>query len=376
MHGSHAQQETVHVNRKDTLTASRIVLQTSWDDSPSLLHFPREGRTCSIPEHPLSMWAVVHRCFKAPPRAFVFHEQASLPYLWLAWACQRLGAGRSLLVYDMHDLHRMAREDTLENRVRFRIFAALERFAFGCADVRIMTVSNGLASVVRRKYGREDVTVVRSAPSTRLAGAEMASVDRKPGALLFLGTPNIFPVELLSEMEKLGLELHVYGRGLTEEWFESKLGYAAPEGVRLFGPYTPDSLAFISAYDISLVFAASRTEDNIRYCLPNKLFQALGYGCKVLLSENLEEATDLFEDLPAFVTVKRSHESLQAALSRIGGRRSEGEYRGLVAKLQEIGSAASGAYRRVTGADTLVGSGAGAHHESSVGEDNRGVGGV
>src|SRR3546814_3940486 len=69
-----------------------------------------------------------------------------------------------------------------------------------------MTVSDGLARTIVDWYSCPVPTVVHSALKPLLSGNALAERSRVPGAILFFGTAERLPFELIDDLGRAGLE--------------------------------------------------------------------------------------------------------------------------------------------------------------------------
>jgi hypothetical protein len=324
---------TYHVYKVDCFTASRVLLQASWDERSIFLHSPgaaaakHEGGV--IESRRLSFQALFKalRARTLDERTFVFHAQSSLPHLFFARFVQLCFGGEAKIVYDIHDLHCVAPERLIYLRrpaelVRYLILGLLERFALRDRHVRPMTVSRGLARILEAR-SRRPVPVVYSAPPPLYTEEELSSQAREEKAVLFFGTPERTPLEIFDQIRTAGYELHIYGRGITKDYIENKTGRPLPASVRLFGPYAPTDMSFVAGYRYVVLYKPDHASLNFRYSLPNKFFQGLAHGAAFIFSENFVEMIDMLAGIPgaAVVLDAASASALDEALADAEARR-------------------------------------------------------
>ena len=326
---------TYHIYKTDCVGSSRVMLQSGWEDGRSVfIHHVKPGRPATVPEKPFALRSILD-AMKAskggkPPR-FVFHAQSSLPLLLLSYLLRRFFGGRdALFVYDIHDLHEGGEPyRTLGEKIRYGFFrhhilALLERIVLGLRGVRALTVSSGLSRTTADWYGCPAPAVVHSAMYPRRDASELQAMPRHAKALLFFGTPERLPVDLIDAIGAAGLELHLYGRFKGREGVEEQLGRALPDHVKVFGEYSPDDLDFVGTYPYLLLFKPSDRRLNFRYSLPNKMFQSLGYGVSLILSENFEEMAEVLSPVPGAATVLRDSSDLAEAMAVLAKQRTGG----------------------------------------------------
>src|SRR3546814_15884553 len=83
----------------------------------------------------------------------------------------------------------------------------LERWVLRRRAIAAMTVSDGLARTIVDWYSCPVPTVVHSALKPLLSGNALAERSRVPGTILFFGTAERLPFELIADLGRAGLEL-------------------------------------------------------------------------------------------------------------------------------------------------------------------------
>src|SRR3546814_12374810 len=136
-----------------------------------------------------------------------------LAYLLRRWLPDR----RAAFVYDIHDLHDHEPYHSLFGRMRYGLLRHyplrwLERWVLRRRAIAAMTVSDGLARTIVDWYSCPVPTVVHSALKPLLSGNALAERSRVPGALLFFGTAERLPFDLIDVLGRAGVALHLYGR--------------------------------------------------------------------------------------------------------------------------------------------------------------------
>lgn len=283
---------TLHVCKFLAANASRLTMQRGWDDG-EVMDLALSSR------HPLNyseLWGVVKA---GQYQSLIFHMQSSLPYFVFAWFCRALTGRPLVLVYDIHDINE--RPESLASYMGFRFlcFYILEWFAIKASD-SVLTVSRGLAKVYYRRYSRS-LVVVRNIPEE-----PVADEGGLRQGLVYFGLINSvrLPGYLFEALELSGCCLNVYGRvDELDPGFIARLETAEARGlVKLHGTYSPDSLDFLKGYSRSLMIF-EEGQANIRFCLPNKLYQSAAYGLGCLVSENLREVILHYGRVERFIDV-------------------------------------------------------------------------
>lgn len=245
----------------------------------------------------------VMRAYSKKVRVLVFHGQSTLPYLMLLLFLSFFTARESRFVYDMHDLNERPLMDSFRALMRYRLFYVLE-FLVAKLGVEIITVSQGLSRVFYRRFRVSPRVVYNVAFEVdRERGSARAGVgaDDRSGVVYFgLIKPDRLPLRWIGEVcqAQVGGVFDVYGRvpkGDFAAYSAALEQLASQTFLRLCGPYKPEAMAFLEKYRYSwLCFESDRL--NIRYCMPNKLFQSLSAGLCCVISDRLVEARTLFGD--------------------------------------------------------------------------------
>lgn len=326
------------------------MLQSAWEGGRSVfIHRPRHGRTPDAAKDLPYGLASISSVFKNLPKdssiCLVFHAQSSLPLL-LATYILRIIYGvrnRTKLVYDIHDLHEhepyRSRMETLRYGIlRYFPLKWLERWAVSRRNVDVITVSDGLAATVADWYGGSVPRVVHSAMLPRRSAAELSEIPRIARALLFFGTAERLPFEIIDEVGRAGFDLHLYGRFGGQEGLENIIGREIPGHVKVFGEYLPSDLDFVSQYEYLLIYKPKDMRKNFRYSLPNKFFQSLGYGTSIIISPNFEEMRQVASVVPgACVDLVQSSGIVDSIfrLEKLRNRESVADMVGLAYQLHE-----------------------------------------
>lgn len=244
----------------------------------------------------------------------IFHMQSSLPYLLTALVGRKLSRSKVTFVYDIHDLNEFSMGKSKYEMLRFGCMFALEWVVFKCG-VRLLTVSRGLANVYRLRYGRRPLVVRNIPEKVQLEG--YSDLRRRVDGFVYFGLVDRIrlPEEFLARLESERVTLDIYGTVRERSAsYRRKLEELENRGVlRFLGEYDPGDLRFLAKYRASVLpFEVCRI--NLRYSLPNKLFQALGYRVPCLISEGLIEAKRLFRQWPHAVVPLKSVVDLGAFL--------------------------------------------------------------
>lgn len=238
----------------------------------------------------------------------VFHMQSSVPYLLFALIVRFLLRSPVAFVYDIHDLNEWPPAGSAYMRFRFCVFWVLERIVIPRLGT-VITVSRGLSLIYYKRYGRS-LLVVYNAPAA--PPERSLRQDRRAGLVYFgLIDQTRLPSHTVDAIAETGMVLDVYGVVQEEEReYLSWLDQRARDGrIRLMGRYGADGLEFLSKYMFALL-VYEEGEVNVRYCLPNKVFQAALYGLPCVVSRGLVECRLMFRRFPQFVYTMPANEKL------------------------------------------------------------------
>lgn len=355
------QMKVYHIYKTDCFRASRVMLQAGWDSVSNFLHLGRIGtintESGKIDSRKLSILNLIKSMLSGRSRegrVLVFHAQSSLPYLILArFVALFLGRGRIFIVYDIHDLHEKSQYTNWWDRVRqglirYNILKFLEMIVCKDTSIRKMTVSVGLSKVIAREYRIPPPSVVRSVPSLgTLKAPDIHTIDKEI-SLLFFGSPERAPIELLETIAEAGFELHLYGLGIDEYELVKKGVDLHNSKARLFGPYSPDELGFLLNYNYLLLYAPSVQSLNFRYSLPNKLFQGMSAGLQFIVSDNFEEIIETLDKVPGAVEILTADKSIEEAVENLRSLRERNYPEKIMAYSYELNKAAELEYSRIT----------------------------
>lgn len=242
---------------------------------------------------------------------FIFHQQRCLlNLLFFYLLASILSKAKINIVYDIHDLHERKAFKSFKLWMSFWLFFSLEFIAFKI-PIKYMTVSRGISLIYYKRF-RKKVAVVRNIPSDhpKPLGSMVQSHEKQ--VLVYFGAINEkrLPLETVRAFIEKGYKIDVYGKYIdAKDGFRESLECLIGKGGGGFcGSYTPSNLgeklcrysASLMVFDDSLV--------NIRYCLPNKLFQSIEMGLPCIVSPNLYEAKLAFKGTGFVVDMSKFYE--------------------------------------------------------------------
>jgi len=247
-----------------------------------------------------SMWSDILGVICREKAIIVFHAQSSLPYLFVAIAVGFIFGKKHVYVYDIHDLNEYGKKGSIRSRIRWAIFYCLERIV-AMLNVRLLTVSRGLSLIYYRRL-RKSVSVVYnvSVHGVEGEGDFLNSMDSDCKTIIYFGLLKEDRVNL-DAVEKLlatGRFSSFDVRGIQSPYasigFKNRVSQMISNGCLKVGArYEAHDLSFLRAYKFSWLCFESPAI-NIRYCMPNKLFQSLESGLRCIISENMREVDIVF----------------------------------------------------------------------------------
>ncbi len=315
-------QHVFHIYKTNCYGSSRLELETSWDEKFSLLHLPalptsdhiRSPGNHNARLSYANLMRVVFSCARHRECiSMVFHAQSSLPYLFFALILLRLFdcTTHVAIAYDIHDFH----EKPTGNISRIAFFVSLARYCFlfvlekaalrlNC--VRSFTVSAGLATLIARRYDCSPPAVVHSVHRVIPALVPLSLRARSARKnIVFFGTRFRIPYALFDQFVDSDLFLDIYSTDATTQLMAECYGGALPTKIRYKGGYSPSNLNFLRAYSHLVLYCPTDKAVNLKIALPNKFFQAIAYGLRVIVSDNFHEVIEFSRSVPGLVQVLR-----------------------------------------------------------------------
>jgi glycosyltransferase involved in cell wall biosynthesis len=248
-----------------------------------------------------------------PADVYHAHDVTALPACYVA-----ARARRKPLLYDAHELPLVDPHQTRHRLVwRISVFL-LRRMAARCTA--IITVSPPLVQEFNRRYGGPLPAVVRNIPpyqpapmSDRLRRA--LDVPEDGGVALYQGLLQedrgldglIFAARYMAPRHRLAL----MGRDLTQGALATLVEReGVGDRVKILPPVPYEELlAWTASADLGLIIYRPSHSPNVRYCLPNKIFEYLMAGVPILASP-----LDAVSDLLHYYGVGRIVPSLEPAV--------------------------------------------------------------
>jgi glycosyltransferase involved in cell wall biosynthesis len=235
---------------------------------------------------------------RTPADVYHAHDDTALP---ACYAAARLR--RQHLVFDAHELPlvqpNLARWRGLSTVARW----ALRRMMLACAGV--ITVSPPIVRELQRRYGGRTAVVVRNVPvfapatgSRRLHEQLCVPPDTRI-ALYQGGLQTSRSLDILVRAARFldpGHAIVLMGTGSGHNALEQLITDEGAAGKVTILPPVPyvELLQWTASADLGLIVYQPSYSPNVRFCLPNKLFEYLMSGVPVLTS-SLEACAEVLE---------------------------------------------------------------------------------
>lgn len=224
----------------------------------------------------------------------IFHQQASLVCMLLFLLFSLFKKRKNEIVYDMHDLI-IFDYAGFSRRLRACLIYALEFFVMQF-DFKVITVSNGLAKIIKKRYGKDAYVVYNFPLNYKVSNFTLKQVESEDRKLCYFGIidEKRIPLNLFKRVSSLskGERVDVYGYISPV----SNFSFSGIDFLNYKFEFKPSDMSFLKDYNL-LVFVTDQDLNlNYKYCMPNKIFQALTYGMDILVSDFFEEIVETFFD--------------------------------------------------------------------------------
>lgn len=299
-------------------------MQCRWDMSPLVLHRgPKlEEPIQALPLNLVNIWSKT----KGKEIKVLIHEQGALIYLLLIKLISAIRRHRIELIYDIHDIMEplALEKNSFFNFMKNRTNLYLEKMAMRFMKIRCITVSQGLSKYYDMQGSKPNI--VRNIPEVKIdIYREKSSFTYGDSKFCYFGYLSIFPFEVLNELEATSQKIDHYGptfETLMNIDLRTTNGQSAYHLFDRFRnvlqehfEFTQSSMDFLRAYDF-LIISMNEQTDNLRYSLPNKVFQALANGLRVIAFGDFVELKDFLSGFPNLVKVQEyNNGALQVAVN-------------------------------------------------------------
>lgn len=295
------QRSIVHFCRPNTAAGSRVYSQCTLIPNSEVVI----GKWNTLPYRKL-----LKRFRSGEPHSLVFHQQLMLiPLLLLFFTSKLFGHKNIRFVYDMHDLIEINEWHNLQKRVEGYLFYFLELIV-ARLPITVMTVSKGLKQEFLNRYHGKAL-VVYNLPTLDNTIVVRKPLEKKEAndriRVVYFGhlKPSRLHTNILKKLAELGIAVDLYGYftdDTCKEWVAKILRITHSSGGQYLGRYHPGDLSFLDNYTHSLM-AFPSSAINIRYCMPNKLFQSLQHGLTCIVSDNMTEIMSEFQSTGAVLEI-------------------------------------------------------------------------
>ncbi|WP_375321591.1 hypothetical protein [Aliivibrio logei] len=273
----------IHLYRGDSTLSNRLQSQIALDDGIIIDNVRY-----------LSIVSIYHIIRKYSNSTLIVHQQSNLLNLLFICLLNFVFQRNINIIYDIHDLIEL-KSKGYKARVALFLSFIFESIVFRL-NIKFLTVSSGLSRVLYCKYKRS-VSVYYSMPNPKHITYQ--EDDKKEETIVYFGIINEtrLSIEVIEKICNAGIKLDIYGYFSRESIeYQLEIKKLIDRGViQLKGKYKPDNIGnIVSKYPVSLMLFESNSI-NIRYCLPNKLFQSISSGVPCVILDNLFEVNLKFK---------------------------------------------------------------------------------
>lgn len=289
--------KVLHVCKFESKMASRILMQINWNDNNTIISKNSDkyynGTNYKKNEKYLkySYFNTIRESFKKY-NCIIFHEQSTLIIMLIIYILKYITNQKYTIIYDMHDFNESISRISY-SKLRYLICYGLE-YIISKINIKIITVSEGLKNEYIKRYSyRKSITVIYNISNNIYNNYNYMNKNNK---ILYFGQINSTRLtkETLEEFKKNKKILYIYGKYGNDRKLMNKLFNVYKNNIKYIGEYSANDLNFLKEYRYTLIDYSMESTINIKYCLPNKLFQSLKYGITCIVSDNLVEIKKLF----------------------------------------------------------------------------------
>lgn len=235
----------------------------------------------------------------------IFHQQASLMVMLVAIFFNYFLKNKNNIIYDMHDLV-IFDYAGIYMRLRACFIYLLERIVM-LSNVKVITVSYGLAKIIKKRYNKEAL-IVYNFPGNYTGQSSVNNVGKfdldfiRPCYFGIIDEKRI-PFNIFDKISKiLKREIDVYGYVSPV----SKFSFNDVDFLSYKGRFNPKDMRFLKSYNLLIFVTDKELNLNYKYCMPNKIFQAVENGLDLLVSDFFEEIISTFNEAiePNFIATE------------------------------------------------------------------------
>jgi len=246
------------------------------------------------------------------------HDLDGLTVAYLIAQCTKCS-----LIYDSHELWSGSGHLARYPNLAVKMAVVVERLMVKRAN-EVITVSDGIAMIMKKNFGIRRPTVVRNLPdqSSDNEDKDMRQLLGIPAeSVIFLYIGGIIPDRgtdlILEAFTRVGdpkAHLVFLGQRELPTWLEANLPSGVANRIHFLPPVHPRQVISLArGADIGLHAIRGNSESH-RLCLPNKLFEYIHAGLAVLVTDLPEMATIVSEHAVGCVFRDNDVKSLESKM--------------------------------------------------------------
>lgn len=233
----------------------------------------------------------------------IFHQQASLIAMIITIIFNVFIRNKNNIIYDMHDLV-IFDYAGFYMRLRACFIYLLEKIVM-LSNVKVITVSYGLAKIIKERYNKEAIIVYNFPENYMVQSSVNQSEKVSSGSIspCYFGIidEKRIPLNIFDKISKIiEEEVDIYGYISPV----SKFSFDGLDFLSYKGCFNPKDMEFLKSYNLLIFVTDKELNLNYKYCMPNKVFQAVSNGLDLLVSDFFEEIIFTFNGtiVPHFIT--------------------------------------------------------------------------
>lgn len=281
----------IHVTKVPLERSSRIVSQIDL--------FPGNSEVIYLD----SFYKSIKCLLRIKNHTIVFHQQASLVAMLITIVFNFILRNKNNIIYDMHDLV-IFDYAGFYMRLRACFIFILEKVVM-LSNVKVITVSYGLAKVIKKKYNKQALVVYNFPQNYKGKSTTNKEVGLNSVVSCYFGIIDEKRIPL-KFFEKISILTHkpvdIYGYISPV----SKFTFDGVDFLSFKGHFNPKDMEFLKNYNLLVFVTDKKLNLNYKYCMPNKVFQAVENGLDLLVSDFFEEIISTFNEAiePNFIATE------------------------------------------------------------------------
>lgn len=225
----------------------------------------------------------------------IFHQQASLMVMIMIIVFNSFLKNKNNIIYDVHDLV-IFDYAGIYMRLRACFIYLLERIVM-LSNVKVITVSYGLAKIIKERYNKEALIVYNFPENytgqSSVNNSEKVGLDFIRPCYFGIIDEKRIPLNIFDKISKIiKRKVDIYGYVSPI----SKFSFNEAEYLSYKGRFNPNDMKFLKNYNLLIFVTDKELNLNYKYCMPNKVFQAVENGLDLLVSDFFEEILLTFND--------------------------------------------------------------------------------